>query len=156
MVEHFESPVKKQVEILGTARLTDESAASKWRVWEDLWSVPLGRSQRVEDGLAFSISPGEWIVVGGPPPAGAVDLTHVRAMFRLSGTGARNVLEHVCAIDLSDPITPDRAAARTLVADVATELVRDDTQGEPSYLLLMSRSFARHIWDRLVAIGPLE
>lgn len=156
MVEHFESPVSEQVVNLGTARLTDESAASKWRVWEDLWSVPLGRSQRLKDGLVFSISPGEWIVVGGPPPAGAVDLTHVRAMFRLSGSGARNVLEHVCAIDLSDPITPDRAAARTLVAGVATELVRDETQGEPSYLLLVSRSFAMHIWDRLVAIGSLE
>lgn len=156
MVEYFESPVREPVGSLDIARLTDESAAPKWRVWEDLWSVPLGRSMRVEDGLVFSISPGEWIVIGGPPPAGAVDLTHVRAMFRLSGPNARNVLEHVCAIDLTDPITPDRAAARTLIAGVATELVRDDIQGELSYLLLMSRSFARHIWDRLVAIGPLE
>lgn len=156
MVEHYESPVTGQVGNLDTARLTDESAVPKWRIWEDLWSVPLGRSMRVEDRLVFSISPGEWIVVGGPPPAGAVDLTHVRAMFRLSGSDARNVLEHVCAIDLTDPTTPDQAAARTLVAGVATELVRDDIQGEPSYLLLMSRSFARHIWDRLVAIGPLE
>ncbi len=156
VVEHFESPVGERVGDLGAARLTDESAAPKWRIWEDLWPVPLGRSQQVEDGLVFSISPGEWMVVGGPPPAGAVDLTHVRAMFRLTGPGARTILEHVCALDLSDPITPDRAAARTLVAGVATELVRDDIRGELSYLLLLSRSFARHTWDRLVAITPQE
>lgn len=156
MVEHFESPVAVQVVNLGNARMSDESDTTKWRVWEDLWSVPLGRSQWLEGTLVFSISPGEWILVGGRPPAGAVDLTHVRAMFRLIGSGARNILEGVCAIDLSDLMTPNGAAARTLVAGVATELVRDDIGGEPSYLLLMSRSFARYVWDRLGAISRPE
>jgi heterotetrameric sarcosine oxidase gamma subunit len=108
----------------------------------------------VHDDLVFSISPGEWIVLGKRPQVGdVVDLTHVRAMFRLGGLGARRVLEHVCAIDLSDEMTPNGAAARTLVAGVATEIVRDDVGSEPSYLLLMSRSFGRHVWERLVAVG---
>lgn len=104
--------------------------------------------------MAFGVSPGEWIVIGGRPDGNdVVDLTHVRGAFRLTGTGARSVLEHVCALDLSDAMTPDGAAARTLVAGVATELVRDDAAGEPSYLLLMSRSFARSVWERLEAAG---
>jgi heterotetrameric sarcosine oxidase gamma subunit len=63
------------------------------------------------------------------------------------------VLERVCAIDLSDSMTPNGAAARTLVAGVATELIRDDVAAEPSYLLLMSRSFARAVWERLEIAG---
>lgn len=154
MVEHFESPVMEKVADLGASRLSDESETQRWRVWEDAWSVPLGRSRRAENRLVFSISPAEWIVVGKRPAnTDAVDLTHVRAMFRLSGTGARRVLEHVCAIDLGDEMTPNGGAARTPVAGVPTELVRDDTDQVPSYLLLMSRSFARYVWDRLVAVG---
>jgi len=156
VVEHFASPVTVAEEDLGTARLTDESVAPKWRTWDDRWSVPLGRARSVEDLLVFSISPGEWLVIGGTAPPDGVDLTHVRAMFRLSGSGARDLLGHLCAIDLSDQMTPNGAAARTLVAGVATELVRDDVADEPSYLLLLSRSFARAVWERLLAVTRPE
>lgn len=152
MADHFESPVIVGSVRLNAVRLTDDSDTPKWQLWTDLWSVPIGRAQRVEDGLVFSVSPGQWIVVGDRPSADAVDLTHVRAMFRVSGPGAKNLLERVCGLDLSDGMTPHGRAARTLVAGVATELVRDDLRGEPSYLLLMSRSFGRHVWDRLVAV----
>ncbi len=153
MVERFASPVREAEADLGLARLYDETDTAKWQVWSDEWSVPLGTSRREADRLVFSISPGEWIIIGGGAPAGAADLTHVRAMFRLSGAGAREVLEAACALDLNDQMTPDGAAARTLVAGIATELVRDDVAGEPSYLLLMSRSFARAVWDRLLALS---
>ena len=154
MAEHMASPVTTPRAELSGARLVDASDAPKWRVREDRWSVSLGRAQAHGDALVFSISPGDWIAIGGPAPPGAVDLTHVRAMFRLSGSEAHRLLEHVCAIDLSDDMTPNGGAARTLVAGVATELVRDDIDGERSYLLLMSRSFARSVWDRLVAVSP--
>jgi len=154
--EHFISPVREQEVDLGPARLSDETGSAKWRVWSDEWSVALGKSKRQDDRLVFSISPGEWIIIGGGAPGGAADLTHVRAMFRLSGAGAGEVLEAVCALDLSDQMTPNGAAARTLVAGVATELVRDDIADEPSYLLLMSRSLARSVWDRLGAVTRPE
>jgi len=150
--ETFASPVRGDGSDAGSARLADETDTAKWQVWNDQWSVPIGKSKRKGDRLVFSISPGEWIVIGGAGPAGAADLTHVRAMFRLSGAGARESLERVCALDLGDQMTPNGAAARTLVAGVAGELVRDDVAGEPSYLLLMSRSFARSVWDRLLAV----
>lgn len=153
MAERLTSPVTTQRVDLGAAQLSDETDTTKWRVWDDRWSVPLGRAAATDDGLVFSISPGDWMVIGGPAPQGAVDLTHVRAMFRLSGPGARTLLEHLCAIDLGDQMMPNRGAARTLVAGVATELVRDDIDDAPSYLVLMSRSFARSVWDRLVAVS---
>lgn len=156
MNESFVSPMRDREADLGSARLSDETHSAKWQVWSDEWSVPLGKSKRQDDRLVFSISPGEWIVIGGGAPAEAADLTHVRAMFRLGGAGAREVLEAVCALDLSNQMTPNGAAARTLVAGVATELVRDDVADEPSYLLLMSRSFAGAVWDRLLAVTRPE
>jgi len=152
-VVEFAGPVTVAAVDLGAARLSDESTAPKWRIWADHWSVPLGTAARAEARLVFSISPGEWIAIGGSAPPDAVDLTHVRAMFRLTGPGATAILEHLCGIDLSDQFTPHGAAARTLVAGVATEMVRDDVEGNPSYLLLMSRSFARAVWERLIAVS---
>ena len=140
---------------LGSCRLRDESHLEKWRVWEDASEVELGSARHRGEKLVLAVSPGEWMVIGDRPQLDdAVDLTHVRAGLRLTGTGARSVLERVCALDLSDSMTPDGAAARTLVAGVATEIVRDDRAGEPSYLLLMSRSFARSVWERLETAAP--
>ena len=74
-------------------------------------------------------------------------------MFRLSGSAARSVLEKLCALDLADDMFPPGAAGRTIVAEVVTELVRDDRDGEPSYLLVPSRSFAEFLWEAVVDAG---
>ncbi len=150
----LQSPVPKpQVDLPGV-RLSDESALPKWRTWDDT-GVPIGKARRDGETLTLAVAPGEWLVLGERPAGDAVDLTHVRAAIRVTGPGARRLLEHVCALDMSDPMTPDGAAARTLVAGVATELVRDDRSGEPSYLLLVSRSFGQSVWERLTSLpGP--
>ncbi len=143
------SPVPTpRVELAGVA-ISDESALPKWRTWADQ-GAPLGRAARRGDALTMAVAPGEWLVLGDRPDGDAVDLTHVRAALRLTGPAARRLLEHVCGIDLDDDFTPDGAAARTLVAGVATELVRDDQDGEPSYLLLMSRSYAMWVHAHLL------
>lgn len=153
MSEQFDSPFPESSQELAACRLSDETATPRWRGWDPHHSVPLGRARRDEGSLVFSISPGEWIAIGDRPGDGDFDLTHVRAMLRLTGPGAGRVLGHVCAIDLGDDMTPNGGAARTLVAGVAAELVRDDVAHEPSYLVLISRSFATHVWERLVAVG---
>lgn len=140
----------------GGPTLVDESLAPKWRVVGDAYpAVVPGTAQRRADLLVWSVTPAEWTVVG-PRPAGGtvVDLTHVRAMFRLSGEDAPALLSRLCAIDLGDAMFPAGAAARTLVAGVATEIVRDDdpTEGR-SYLLLPSRSFGRYLHDAIVDAG---
>ncbi len=154
-VAEYSSPVAAATADLGSCLLHDESHLAKWRVWEDDHGVELGRASHYAGSIVCAVSPGEWIVIGDRPDAAdVVDLTHVRAAIRLTGAGARSLLEHVCALDLGDSMTPNGAAARTLVAGVATEIIRDDAAGEPSYLLLMSRSFARSVWERLEAAAP--
>ena len=154
MVDRFASPVDEPAADLGVAMLTDFSHLEKWRTWHDPYGVELGTAGHQPPGLVLSVAPGEWIVIGTRPAGGdVVDLTHVRAAFRLTGPGAPDLLATVCALDLGDEMTPNGSAARTLVVAVATEIVRDDVDGEPSYLLLMSRSFARSVWERLVSVS---
>ena len=155
-VAEFRSPIagERVLQLGGAVRLEDLSGTPLNRTWMDRTGATLGSARRAGTMLAFSVSPGEWIEVGGSPAtADDVDLSHTRAVLRISGGGNREVLSYVCAIDLGERMMPNGAAARTLVAGVATEVVRDDVDGERSFLLLMSRSFARHVSDRLRAIG---
>jgi sarcosine oxidase gamma subunit len=48
---------------------------------------------------------------------------------------------------------PNGAAARTLFAGVATEIVRDDQGEVPSYLLLPSRSYSTYVLDVILDAG---
>lgn len=132
--------------------LTDRSSTPKWRVF-DGYKVAPGTSQGSGDALVWSVSPGEWTVLGDRPDGETVDLTHVRAMFRLTGDQAATLINRVCGLDLSDGMFPSGAAARTLFAGVATELVRDDIDGVPSYLIVPSRSFTTYIHDVITDAG---
>jgi sarcosine oxidase gamma subunit len=123
--------------------LTDLGKTPKWRLFGD----------HAAEDLAWSVSPGEWTVIGDRPDGDVVDLTSVRAMFRLTGVNAPRILAKICALDLGDEMFPEKAAARTLVAGVATELVRDDQDGVRSYLILPSRSFGRYMHDVILDAG---
>lgn len=131
--------------------LTDESAVGKWRVFDG--DPGPGTSHGSGEGLIWSVSPGEWTVLGNRPNPGAVDLTHVRAMFRLTGEQAAHLINRVCGLDLSEGMFPTGAAARTLFAGVTTELVRDDVGEISSYLIMPSRSFSAYIVDVIEDAG---
>lgn len=133
--------------------LSDISFVSKWRVFSGHVDIGPGTSQKLGERLVWSVSPGEWTLVGPVPRGEVVDLTHVRAMFRLTGDHAPRVMAKVCALDLSDDMFPDGGAARTLVAGVATELVRDDRHEAHSYLILPSRSFGQYMHTVLIDAG---
>lgn len=143
---------RKEHALVADLSLTDVSQTPKWRVFAGYENIRPGTSQKTKEGLVWSVSPGEWTVLGDAP-ADAVDLTHVRAMFRLSGADAPTLINRVCALDLGDGMFPDGAAARTLFAGVATEIVREDEHGKPSYLLLPSRSYSTYILDVILDAG---
>lgn len=135
--------------------------------------VPFGRAARDRGGVLVAGSgPGEWLLIAAPGQSPALvsridalaagapgelvtatDLTHGRALMRLTGSRAADVLAAVCGIDLSDDITPDGAAFRTSVAAVATDVVRDDAAGVPSYLLHCERSSGQYLFSALLSAG---
>jgi heterotetrameric sarcosine oxidase gamma subunit len=139
--------------------------------------VPFGRAAREADGpwLVVGSGPGEWLVLGPPSAAAAaavagwlgtvaadsapeefvsvVDLTHGRALMRITGPDAAELMARLCGADLHDDMAPDGAALRAPVAGVATDIIRDDRAGVPSYLLHCERSSGQYLFGALVSAG---
>ena len=176
----FESPVVRRYATAesGDLVLADASATVKWLVRAsgspntaaERLGAPFGSSQTAAGGaLVLGSRPGEWIVLG---TAGAVtetvegldgldssdfvtavDWTHGRALFRVTGDSAPRMLEKVCSLDWSDPMTPDGAVASASVAKVTCDIARNDVDGTPSYLVFCDRSFGQYLFDALIDAG---
>jgi heterotetrameric sarcosine oxidase gamma subunit len=151
----------------GELTLTDCTPLAKVAVAgrrAELNGVRFGRAARDQAGtLVVGSGPGEWLLIGPPGQARAlepgdedvtcVDLTHGRALVRLTGDRSVAVLARVCGIDFADRFVPDGSALRTAVAAVATDVIRDDRDGARSYLLHCERSSGQYLFDALLRAG---
>jgi len=132
--------------------------------------VPFGRAARDAHGtLVVGSGPCEWLLLSSPGTSAAVtgrleevqdeglvsvfDATHARALMRITGARAPDLLAKVCAIDFADEVTPDGAAFRSSLAKLVTDVVRDDRGGSRSYLLHCERSSGQYLFDALVDAG---
>jgi heterotetrameric sarcosine oxidase gamma subunit len=132
--------------------------------------VPFGRAARDARGtLIVGSGPGEWLLLSTPGTGAAVterveqirdeelvsvfNATHGRALMRITGAKAPDLLAKVCAIDFSEVVTPNGAAFRSSVAKLVTDVVRDDHDGEISYLLHCERSSGQYLFDALIDAG---
>ena len=174
----FESPVVRSYETAesGDLVLSDASATTKWMVRAsatgavaERLGASFGSSSTAGGALVLGSRPGEWIVLGAADAvAGAVeglegldssdfassmDWTHGRALFRVTGHAASRMLEKVCSLDWSDPMTPDGAVASASVAKVTCDIARNDVDGTPSYLVFCDRSFGQYLFDALIDAG---
>jgi len=123
------------------------------------------------DLLVIGSGPGEWLVVAPPgaqsrlleqlnaAAAGVtelvtlLDITHGRALVRLTGDRSPDLLAKECGLDLADAVVRNGSALRTAVAKLATDLVRDDRDGVRSYLLHCERSSGQYLFDALRDAG---
>ena len=140
--------------------IADCTPLPKWLVrGEGALAVPFGRAERVAGTLVVGSGPTEWTALGGdgPTPAGGfvsvVDVTHGRALMRVTGAAAAKMLAKLCAVDLAENVTPDGAAFRSSVAKLVTDVVRDDRAGTPSYLLHCERSSGQYLFGALLDAG---
>ncbi len=139
---------------------------------EQALGVRFGRAAWDHDRLVIGAAPGEWLVLA---PVGAahatiqhyrlllagvtdglttvMDLTHGRALVRVSGPATLSVLRRLASVDLDDRFVPQGAALRTSVSRVVTDIVRADVAGQPSYLLHCERSSGRYLVESLLAAG---
>lgn len=126
-------------------------------------NVSFGQSRSDGDVLIAGSRPDEWMLLGPHAAVQAkaaeipkdghvsiVDWTHGRAAFRLSGVVATSALEKICGIDWSDNMMPDGAVTSASVAVVTCDLVRNDVDGTPSYLVLCDRSFGQYLFDAII------
>jgi len=129
-----------------------------------------GRSVRNKSGhLVAGTGPDEWLLISAANAVASVfaglegsdqaelatvlDLTHGGVLFRLSGSDSQGVLEKLCAIDLSESVTPDGAVFRSSVARITTDVIRDDVSGIRSYLLHSDRASGQYQFDALLDAG---
>lgn len=136
-----------------------------------LGGVTHGTTAALDGLLVVGSGPGEWLLIGAPDAgesargtaaaavaaaagrASSVDLTHGRALVRLTGSDAVPTLAKLCAIDLDDRATPDGTALRTSVARLVVDIVRDDRDGVRSYLLHCERSSGQYMFDSIAEAG---
>jgi len=131
-----------------------------------------GRTAWRGDRLVVGSGPDEWVILG-PPGAAAeiaeqvrsttgaadpcqvnvVDLTHGRALVRVSGPETMSLMQRVTAVDLDDRLVPNGSALRSSLAKVVTDIIRDDQDGSPSFLLHCERSSGRYLQESLLAAG---
>ncbi len=175
----FESPVVRSYETAesGALMLSDGSATTKWLVRgsfdgavADRLAAPFGSSRVTEGGaLVLGSRPGEWIILGATNAVAevvagldgldssefvtALDWTHGRALFQVTGTDAPQMLEKVCSLDWSDAMTPDGAVASASVAKVTCDIARCDADSTPTYMIFCDRSFGQYLFDALIDAG---
>ncbi len=153
--------------------LTDETAQSRL-LFRAGTGTPIraalaqsfGSSRMSGDVLIAGSRPDEWLVLGEADAVAAwsadvpteghvslVDWTHGRAQFRLTGEPVRGALEKVCGLDWSNAMTPDGAVTSGSIAKVTCDIIRNDVDGVPSYLILVDRSFGQYLFDALLDAG---
>ncbi|MFC0581955.1 hypothetical protein [Micrococcoides hystricis] len=123
--------------------------------------VPYGEAKWTGNTLVVGSGPGEWMVIesagaGAPeevPGTRHVDLSNGRAMIRVSGKNALELMRRVSAFNYDDRLFPNHAAARTSVAAVTTDVIRDDVGGEPSFILHVERSSGIYLQEMLLEAG---
>ena len=135
--------------------------------------MPFGRAARDSGELLAGAGPGEWLVLAPVNTAPQVvtrlqaaaaesapeefvtiiDLTHGRALVRITGAQAPDLLARLCPIDLDDDMTPNGSAFRSSVAGIATDVIRDDRGETLSYLLHCERSSGQYLFDVLLSAG---
>ena len=147
--------------------LADSLGVRFGRTTRASWEVG-GATTRV---LLAGAAPGEWLVLAAPGEhavvvgwledaaartdelVSVIDLTHGRALMRLTGSRAAGLLAKECGVDLHDAVCPDASALRSAVAGVATDILRDDRDGTRSYLLHCERSSGQYLFDSLLDAG---
>jgi sarcosine oxidase subunit gamma len=115
----------------------------------------------VGEGIALvGCGPGQWLAlaeserqlvsrltVAVAGAASMIDLTSAKAVIRIAGPRARDVLAKGCGLDLHPTEFPAGSAAATQVDHVACQLWQ--INATPAYELMVGRSLAKSFWSWL-------
>ena len=154
----------------GDFTISDLSRLAKWTVraphdGPTAASLPTaGKLDRAEGRLRIGGAPGDWLILAAPgqdagvvPVAddfvSVVDVTHGRALLRITGAASTELFSKICAINLGDRLVPDGSWLRTSIAHIVTDLARDDVGGIRSYLLHSERSASGSLLTGLLEAG---
>ncbi|MES2057152.1 MAG: sarcosine oxidase subunit gamma family protein [Pseudomonadota bacterium] len=132
-------------------------------------AAPHACGQTEQGGLTIAwLAPGEWLLTGPEPQVIArleqideheddevlaIDLTHARSSFLISGTDARDTLAAHCPLDLWSGTFPVHAVARSLLGDASMFIARlTDVADGPQFRIIIDQTMEDHV-ARMLA-GP--
>jgi len=123
-------------------------------------AVPLG------EGLLACLTPTEFYLFGtslpanlpaavnldedlaqASPSAHATDLTHGKAVLRLMGHSAAELLSKICGLACYDAKFPNLHVAQTSAAKIKTLIARYDAGDMPVYYLHVDRPLGQYFWE---------
>lgn len=78
--------------------------------------------------------------------AHATDYTHGKAVVRLAGAAAPELLSKICGLDFHSMAFPNLWVAQTSAAKIKTLIARYDQSETPTYFLHVSRSLGQYFW----------
>ncbi len=130
-----------------------------------LSSIGSGRSVVRRSVRIGRVRPNEWLYIGPADDVAAAvadldltghtsvtDVSHARSSLRLAGRDSRSLLERCCSVDFSDVMFPNEAMVIAAVASVRCDIVRDDIDGDLSYLLTFDRSYSEYMGTTLAGL----
>ena len=125
--------------------------------------APLGRFSGDENACVATLSPGRYLVVSQESgiaarfeaamlsaQGAAADLTHGRALLRLQGDCAGDVLAKGCAIDFEDSVFPAGRVVQTLLGHIDLTILRRDAQ---TFEIVTLRGFVESLAEWLLDAG---
>ncbi|MEM7269193.1 MAG: sarcosine oxidase subunit gamma family protein [Pseudomonadota bacterium] len=163
----FEGPIVsiKDLGPVGMVTIRGEFASQSFAsVIETVCGAPIPGIRRFEGGLGW-MSPDELLWTGDYQAAPgivaalsealgsehhlAVNVSDARAVFEVSGTGARELIAKGAPVDMSPEAFGPGDLRRTHIGQVAAAFWMGSESGETGFRLVCFRSYARYMFDWL-------
>jgi glycine cleavage system aminomethyltransferase T len=124
----------------GAVRWVDVSHLRKWEVSR---AADLGTARR--EGMSWwcGLTKDRTLVLGGPEPEGAIDVTCNYAALTIFGPQARETIARFCALDLRPHVAPPHSFRPGSIARQPGMLL---VEAENRFLLLFGWATAEYMW----------
>jgi hypothetical protein len=130
-------------ESLDRVGFADVSHIRKYEVQGDLPALDFGRATVDGDQTWLPMTPTRALILGGEPPAGAIDITTGFGALRIAGPLARETFARFTAIDLRPQVTGPGDWRPGSVARTPGGIL---CEAEGRYLMLFGAALGQYMW----------
>jgi hypothetical protein len=130
-------------ESLDRVGFADVSHIRKYEVQGDLPALDFGRATVDGDQTWLPMTPTRALILGGEPPAGAIDVTTGFGALRIAGPLARETFARFTAIDLRPQVTGPGDWRPGSVARTPGGIL---CEAEGRYLMLFGAALGQYMW----------
>jgi sarcosine oxidase gamma subunit len=128
---------------LATVAFADASHTRKYEVQERGLTPFLQRMRTEGDAVILPMTPERSLVLGGEPPAGAIEVTTGWGLLRIAGPLARDAFARFTAIDLRPQVTKPGDWRPGSVARTPGGIL---CEAEDRYLMLFGAALGQYVW----------